>query len=264
MIYYFSGTHNSRYAAMRLGSMCGEDVRFIPTCDPYTQKFDPSRDKTVGFVFPVYSWGVPPIVLDFLKRLPEEMIEQMKDNDTYTWCVATCGDETGMAVEMFKKALRKRGIKMSGGWSLIMPNVYVLLPGFGVDSKEVEHEKIQKAIWRLPTIAAMINYPESEEDVHVGSWPRLKTALIYPLFKRWGVNTRKWHYTDSCIGCGKCATACPVGNIAMQNGHPHWGNDCTSCCACYNICPTNSAQYGKITKKMGQYFFKGDAGYDLD
>lgn len=256
MIYYFSGTHNSRYAALRLGSMCGEDVRFIPATEPYTENLSTEIDKTVGFVFPVYAWGVPPIVLDFIKRLPESMAARMNEESVYTWCVATCGDETGMAVEMLKKALQDRGINLSATWSLIMPNVYVLLPGFGVDTKDVEKRKLNEAIERIKEIAGKVNKKERTDDVHIGPMARLKTALIYPLFKRWGIDTKKWHYTDNCIGCGKCANVCPVGNIAMIEGHPHWGKDCTSCCGCYHICPTHSAEYGNSTKGKGQYFCK--------
>ncbi len=255
MTSYFSETHTPRYAALRFGSTLGEDVRFIPSEDSFSQSFDTDKDKSTGFVFPVYSWGVPPIVLDFINKLPEALIESVKEQKGYVWCVATCGDETGMAVEMLKKVLRRRGLELSAAWSLIMPNVYVLLPGFGVDPKELEEKKLREAVGRIEEIASSINMKQTVEDVHLGPLPRLKTALVYPLFKRWGVNTKKWHYTDACIGCGKCAKACPVGNIAMEDGYPHWGTDCTSCCACYHICPTHSAQYGSITKKEGQYFF---------
>ena len=75
MVYYFSGTGNSRYAARRIGALTGEEVRFLPSLDPYAEDLEKGKDKTVGFVFPVYAWGVPPIVMDFIKRLPEAMVE---------------------------------------------------------------------------------------------------------------------------------------------------------------------------------------------
>ena len=256
MIYYFSGTRNSRYAAMRIGGIVEEEVRFIPSLDAYAEELDPSLDKSVGLVFPVYAWGVPPIVMEFIGRLRESMIDGIKKKGIPLWCVATCGDETGMAVEMLRKALGKRGLTLSGAWSLIMPNVYVLLPGFGTDPKDVERQKLQDAIGRLDHISDCIKQGRWEEDVHLGPMPRLKTTLVYPLFRRWGVNTKKWHYTDACIGCGKCAGACPVGNIVIADGRPVWGSDCTSCCACFHVCPTRGAQYGRITEKAGQYYLK--------
>lgn len=253
MIFYFSGTHNSRYAALRLGSLTGQKVLFIPDTDPFTLHLEP--DETVGFVFPVYAWGVPPIVLDFICRLPEEQMARMSADAAYIWCVTTCGDETGMAVEMFRKALLRRGVELSNAWSLIMPNVYVLLPGFGTDPKDVEERKLRDAVGCLEAIAGRILARDRGEfDVHLGSFPRLKTSVVYPLFRKWGVNTKKWHYTDACIGCGKCASACPVDNIAMVEGHPRWGTDCTSCCACYHVCPTRAAQYGSVTRKAGQFY----------
>ncbi|MDE6552520.1 MAG: EFR1 family ferrodoxin [Muribaculaceae bacterium] len=264
MIYYFSGTRNSRYAAIRIGSLTGNEVRFIPALDPYNERIDLSADESagkskytsIGFVFPVYAWGVPPVVMDFIERLPEKFVQYVNEHQIAVWCVATCGDETGMAVEMLRKGLAKRGIKLAGAWSLIMPNVYVLLPGFGTDPKDVEERKLSEAVRRIEEIASRINDGIWEDDVHLGPWPRVKTSIVYPLFKRWGVNTKKWHYTDACIGCGKCERGCPVGNIAITNGRPIWGTDCTSCCACYHVCPTRGAQYGSVTKNAGQYYFK--------
>lgn len=265
MIYYFSGTGNSRLVAEKLGEMLGEQVRAITSCVPYEESF---TGKSVGFVFPVYSWGVPPVVLDFISRLPEAEVARLRDGALPLWSVITYGDEAGDTLKMLQGALRKRGVGLAGVWGVQAPNVYVLLPGFDVDSKSVERGKLEAMGQRVKEIGEKIKKEDWATDLFRGPWAGLKTAVVYPLFRRWGVDPRKWRSTDACVGCGECARTCPVGNIAMlplagdkntgsakhkSKLKPVWGPDCTSCCGCYHVCPEGAVRYGSVTKGKGQY-----------
>ena len=40
----------------------------------------------------------------------------------------------------------------------------------------------------------------------------------------------------ACTGCGLCAEKCPLGNIELTDGLPHWGEKCTQCMACICLC----------------------------
>lgn len=245
MIAYFSGTGNSRFVAKSLAEQLHTQAKKI-----FDSPFKPREIQ--GFVFPIYSWGIPPVILKY--------IEEMSDNlASEVWVVCTCGDETGNAPKQLQKALGKVRKKLLAFWSVQMPNNYVLLPGFGVDSPELEHEKLSKAPARIGHIAKEISAERWISDYVSGSFPALRT-LVWPLFKRWGINPKYWHFTDACIGCGKCAKVCPSENIVMEEtesdtktGHPKWGENCLSCTACFHVCPKNAVQYGKITAKMGQY-----------
>lgn len=254
MIYYFSGTGNSRFVATRLGELLGENVCSINSPDSESM---PMSGQSVGFVFPVYSWGVPPNVLSFIGNMPVEFRTRLKESGISVWGVMTCGDEVALAPEMFADALRRNGIEAESIWSVIMPNNYVLLPGFDVDSKDVEKSKLDKAPSRVKEIANGILAHRRVWDVTRGSMPRLKTKLIYPLFKKWGIFPKKWHYTEACIGCGKCASSCPQRNIRMVARYPKWGPDCCSCLACYHSCPFHAVEYGSVTSGKGQYHFPG-------
>lgn len=253
MILYFTGSGNSRAVAEKLGRKLGETVVSITDQPPEKLVFE---GETFGFVFPIYSWGTPLIVTDYIRNLNPKAVEVIKKKDC--WMICTCGDDTGMAPEMYKKSLADRGLELSAGWSLTMPNTYVVLPGFDVDSKELEIEKLQKTEKRLSEIGSKILNREWEESYCRGSLPRLK-SLIFPLFNRWGINTEKWHFTADCIQCGVCSDVCPKGNIKIMSvgdkTGPVWGKDCISCLACYNCCPKHAVQYGSITKSKGQYHF---------
>lgn len=251
MILYFSGTGNSRFVANRLAGMIGAEAIEILKAD-FSKPFS---GKSLGFVFPVYSWGIAPMLLDIIKnKIPQEWFESADR----VWCALTCGDETGLAHRMLMKAIRKRGVEVESVWSVEMPNTYVLLPGFDVDPKNTE--KLKLRISRLYTDVIYDGLEDSEKGVfvNVGKFAWFKTKLIYPLFKRWGISTKKWHSTAACIGCGKCAGACPLGNVDMKDGAPRWGKNCCSCLACYHVCPRHAVAYGKITAKKGQYYLPAD------
>ena len=71
MIIYFSACGNSKQAAMMLAEKLG-DARVINVARALKDKefeYKLEDGESLGFVFPVYFWGVPSIVLDFIKDL---------------------------------------------------------------------------------------------------------------------------------------------------------------------------------------------------
>ena len=64
-IFYFSGTGNSLSVARKIANGIGEsEVIAIPNV---INKIKNIESETVGFVFPVYGWGLPRIIVDFIK-----------------------------------------------------------------------------------------------------------------------------------------------------------------------------------------------------
>ncbi len=251
MIYYFTGTGNSGFVAHELEHLLLEKAYFMNGKAPMYPEGD-----SIGFVFPTYAWGVPPNVISFINCLPYVFWNQVKLEQLPVWFVMTCGDEVAKAPEMMERVLAKKGVRAESIWSVIMPNNYVLLPGFDVDPKELEKRKLDDCVSRIHEVAEGIKTHRNCVDVARGSMPWLKTKLVYPLFKRWGISTPKWHSTDACVGCGICVKSCPQDNIKLNGeGRPVWGEDCCSCLACYHSCPYHAVEYGKETRKKGQYSF---------
>lgn len=251
MIFYYSATGNTRCAAQFLAHKL--DTRLVDILQPdgVSSVFDEGED--VGFMCPIYCWGIPPVVWRFLISIIENIPESC-----YVWAVATCGDETGTAMRSLDRFLKdKRGRGADALFSLIMPNTYVMLPGFDVDSASVEEKKLHEAPGCLAEIALKIkNRVTGIYDVHEGSFPALR-SMIFPLFKRWGVSTKLWKVSEDCISCGKCAAICPARNIRMVEGKPRWRSECYSCCACFHVCPVHAVAYGSITRSKSQYLCPG-------
>lgn len=252
MIYFFSGTGNSRYVAEKLGDILHS--RVLSILEDKKKFLQPDcSDNMIVIVVPIHSWGIPPIVKQYIEEWDFNSIQEIKNKNIRPSFVVTCGDDTGDVDIMIDKLIRKIGIKAGLIASVIMPNTYVLLPGFNVDSRALTELKIKESTERIAQVAEWIRAGREERDIFRGRFPGIKTKVVYPLFHKWGIDTKKFHADDKCIGCGKCKEQCPVGNIVISKGHPIWNNQCTSCLACFHICPTKAISYGKVTKNKGQY-----------
>lgn len=253
MIFYFSGTGNSQWIAEQLSSILGE--KLIAIADAMADKqftFSLSENEMLGFVFPTYSWGPAPVMIDFVKQLNIHGYT----SDTYCYMVTSCGDDIGLSVDLWKKALSP--IACNAAFSVQMPNNYILLPGFDVDSKELECEKKLKARNRIDFIIKNITQRTAITDVTEGRFAWLKTRVIYPLFSRYSMSDKKFTTnTEKCNRCGLCVKNCPTKNICMSpKSAPQWNGNCAMCLACIHRCPMHAIEYGKATQKKGRYFFK--------
>lgn len=148
----------------------------------------------------------------------------------------TCGDDVGLCAEMWRKDIRRRGWDARRAFSVQMPNTYVTMRGFDVDTPQVAKSKLDAMPGRVAEIAAEMDRPGADM-VARGAWAWLKTRIIYPWFVRMDMSPKPFHATDGCTSCGACMRRCPMGNITPdRTGRPSWGSDCAFCLACYHVC----------------------------
>jgi ferredoxin len=253
MIISFSGTGNSLSVARQLSRLLGEELTQLRgdlLTSPDGRSIDCRGSERVVWVFPVYSWGVPPMVADVMRRVTIAAV-----GDVPHFMVATCGDDTGLTHLQWRRLMAARGWKAVGAYSVTMPNVYTLMKGFDVDSPQVERDKLARAAVRVTAIAPRIADGERVDDLTVGRWAWLKSRVIYPWFIRFAMSPRPFHSTGSCTSCGRCANCCPAGNITLDDGLPRWGDRCALCLRCYHTCHAHAVAYGKATRGKGQYLY---------
>ena len=256
MIICFTGTGNTRHIADILQDILGDElVRLAPglMCNPKKVTLAP-RDGRIIWAFPIHGWRMPGIVRNVIREATVESGTPVEH-----FMVATCGDDIGMAAEHWRRAITRRGWTPRSAFSVQMPNTYVCMRGFDVDSPEVADAKIAACAARTEAIAEQIEENSAAvTDVVRGAFPRTKTYLVYPWFSMFKLRIGPFHATDACTGCGRCARNCPLLTISMDAGkRPRWKGQCAMCLRCYHQCPNHAVAFGSATKGKGQYIFEG-------
>ncbi|HOJ11560.1 MAG TPA: EFR1 family ferrodoxin [Clostridiales bacterium] len=250
MIFYFSGTGNSLQVARNIAEHAGEKLISIAhainmdDCCEYTLK----HDEVIGFVYPVYAWSPPKIVLQFIEEL-----KLNNYNDNYIFSIATCGDNIGNTMKVLEDTLSKKNLTLNSGFSVNMPNNYIIF--FDVDSMELEKKKLSAAERTLEKINAVIaEKKKGVFEIEKGLFPSILTNVINPFFNKKAINTKKFYANEECTGCGLCEKVCNSRNINIgADRKPQWGRQCLQCMACLHYCPVEAIQYGKRTVHKGRY-----------
>ena len=287
MIFYFSGTGNTKWAASKLAAATREDLISIA---PYMRADDSSHnlaepfilkeDERLGFVFPVHGWHVPKLVREFISKMkiqrePSDASAENKakaddslKNRPFAYCVCTAGDSIGLTIENLNKvislnpSLQALGItEVSSSYSLIMPESYIGLPFMDVDPKEREIRKKENAAQELAVVCEEIfDRKEGISRLVKGPIPWFFTKVVGGFFENVLITDKRFHVEkDRCVKCGICANVCPVGDIKGGHGeYPVWlhHKDCLTCFTCYHHCPHHAIEFGNQTQKKGQYYFK--------
>lgn len=246
MIFWFSGCGNTAIVASRLAALLGEPMQRIDINAP--QEYDVSVHRRIIWAFPVYSWGLPPAVISFMRKTVIKGAERLPH-----FMVATCGDDAGYTDRRWAAEMKRREWRPSAAHTVIMPNTYVALPGFNIDALEVANRKLSDASEKVKTIAHAIKCNSKITDVVRGKFPWIKSYILYPLFMRFLMSPKPFHAENICTGCGTCSRSCPMGNITMINGRPQWSDRCTMCLSCYHRCPVHAVEYSRQTDGKGQY-----------
>lgn len=247
MIFYFSGTGNSLYVAQNIAKKQG--IKIVNIADRMRTKnliFVPKDGEVIGFVFPIYAWAPPKIVLDFIKKM------QLARKNNYIFVVFTCGADTGDAVEVLRSTMMKSRIPLNADFSIQMPDNYIFVTN--VCSRAEQKILFDKADEKLEHINEIISKRRSVLESEKGKFAIVKTTFVSRVFNKLVNKSRKYFTTRACKSCGFCAKNCPTRNIKIVNGKPIWGDNCLNCLACLHRCPYGAIECGHSTINKDRYY----------
>jgi NAD-dependent dihydropyrimidine dehydrogenase PreA subunit/flavodoxin len=244
MIFYFSATGNSQYAAVKITAATGDRLFSIgQALRDSLFDYDISEDAYLGFVVPTFAWTLPGAVALFIEKLN---LSGYKNQ--YVYGVFTCGESTGSEAAALNAALKSKGIVLNAAFDLVMPDNFIIWSDVPTPA-------------RLDTILknANITLDRIISDIKSKKPGKIDSGTPKDLFMPMAEissskKTSKFYAEDQCTSCGLCMSLCPMRCIkADDRGRPRWEGTCTMCLSCLHRCPAQAVQYGKDTQSKGRY-----------
>ena len=263
MIFYFSGTGNTKWAASKLASATHEDLisiapymRVDDSSHTLTEPFILKENERLGFVFPVHGWRVPKLVREFIGRMKIQRADSEAAGNSasaeskalsdaaknsasaeskalsasagsrpFAYCVCTAGDSIGLTIENLNEVISQNPSLQALGITEVSSSYSLIMPESYVG---------------LP----FMDVDPKEKEIRKKSKSAQELAVICEeIFDRKeGVNRLvkgpiPWFFTKVVGGFFE--------NVLITDKRFHVEKDkCVKCSICANVCPVGDIKGG--------------------
>ena len=249
ILYYFSATGNSLSITRKLSSELG-NCEIVPIAKAIKEETVEAQTDKVGFIFPVYAWGMPRIISEFIQKINIS-------KDSYVFAIASCVAIQGNTLRDLKNELQKKGINLkagfvvSGGRSSLM-NLNML--DKIIIAIDRQRNKIKSFDERMTDIVKAINNNERRKIETSSFGANIFGSMFHNMaIKSFASIDSQFIVGESCKGCGNCAKICPRSNILLENNRPSFKNNCEFCHSCIQWCPNFSIKHPNFDSTLKQY-----------
>lgn len=248
-IFYFSATGNSLNFAKSLAKEINVK-NLIPISEIIENDAIYCDADRIGIICPVYGWGLPRIVTEFLGKL------QIKGNP-YIFSAVTCVGIPGKTLKNIQDLLRQKNQELHAGFviqapcsSLAKKNVFDNII-IGLDRKRKQLKTGKERLTEIATILSNLSIHKPETS----SWP---ANYFGSFFHEYGVKyftkaASDFKVQDQCTGCGTCVRVCPRANIIITDKKPEFLTNCEFCHACIQWCPKFAIVHPDFDMNLKQY-----------
>lgn len=263
IIYYFSGTGNTKWAAERLADILQHYCRVECTAIEKTNFSMVARQlrdaDQVVLGFPVYGSTAPLPVLNFIENLPAIQNERMP-----LTVFATHALGSGDSAYYVGQLLRSKGYSLQRTRHFVMMNNFHV-PKFRFYRPDNGRKLLRKLEKAKPGIRSLAEEIVGEKRHIIGD--NIWGHFLGNLQRRYIDGALKMiarQFTadnERCSRCGLCARSCPMENVIMTREGVTFGNNCAACLRCYSRCPREAILVGKGSANSKKYpRFKGPPG----
>ena len=261
MIFYFSGTGNTKWAASKLASATHEDLISIA---PYMRADDSSHtlaepfilkeNERLGFVFPVHGWRVPKLVREFIRKMKVQRAESdaagsqtlsdisgnsasadasgisasagnSAENLPFTYCVCTAGDSIGLTIENLNEVISQNPSLQALGITKVSSSYSLIMPESYVGLPFMDVDPKEKEIRKKSKSAQKLAVICEEIFDRKEGVSRLVKGPI------------PWFFTKVVGGFFE--------NVLITDKRFHVEKDkCVKCGICANVCPVGDIKGG--------------------
>ena len=263
MIFYFSGTGNTKWAASKLASATHEDLISIA---PYMRADDSSHtlaepfilkeNERLGFVFPVHGWRVPKLVREFIGKMKVQRAEPDAErisvsaeskassdaernsasaeskassasarNQPFAYCVCTAGDSIGLTIENLNEVISQNPSLQTLGITKVSSSYSLIMPESYVGLPFMDVDPKEKEIWKKSKSAQELAVICEEIFDRKEDVNRLVKGPI------------PWFFTKVVGGFFE--------NVLITDKRFHVEKDkCVKCGICANVCPVGDIKGG--------------------
>ena len=235
-IYYFSGTGNSLFVAREIQKgISGADL--VPMNSYANDARVTPEEERIGFVFPIYGFGLPAVVTNFIRKLDLASIK-------YVFAVATRGGSPTTALKDIDVLLKKKGKRLNSFFYVNMPNNSYFI--HDLNTPEEMNEKLRDATAGVANIVDEIE--KGGDGINKDPELNFTNGMMFKILHSLFTSTRylgfeNAFFADStCTGCGICEAVCTSGKITLTDKKPSWSKrtKCNVCIACVSYCPVNA------------------------
>ncbi len=243
-LFYFSGTGNTRYCAIKAGTLLADkgirarvvSIESLP--DDALESYLREAELLV-FAYPIYGSDIPDPMKEFFRRLPNKSIGS-DGSPTKAAVFCTQWLFSGDGAALADEELLPRGMRAEWTAHVPMPN-NICLSAVRIPYTNDENKLAAMRKRASKKLEAFVDAIVSGKPYRQG-----RGLLSRPLGLMQRNPYRKYIgayrsaiavETPRCTLCGRCVRLCPADNLSIEDGAVTVAGRCVFCARCYDFCP---------------------------